>query len=195
MEISTNKCMLKGANGKYAGFYKSSQAAQARWKPIDQTPKEQHMTQMKDKCAAAYLCKTDMPLSTGHRCIICAFCMHPECGYELKATRQHPIPSTTISQICYACTLGNDIKKFVKNNEVSLGHYRINKFIRPQYPKIQLKSEESPNDDASKEKKDGSKNTIDDTNTKQPPKNTKQDSSESGSQDSSSSSSSSSYFP
>ena len=65
-EISTNKCMLKGPNGEYAsaGFYESSQVSQTNWKPIDQTSKEKHMTQAKDRCAAAYLCKMDMSLST-----------------------------------------------------------------------------------------------------------------------------------
>ena len=122
-EILTNKCMLKGKNGKYAGFYHSDQALQAKDEPIDKTPQSTKMTQDKDKCAAAYLCMTTMPLSKNHRCIVCAFCMHPECGYELRETNQHKIPSTNVNQLCQACALGGDIKVFVKDHEVLLGHY------------------------------------------------------------------------
>ena len=117
MEISSNKCMLKGKNGKYAGFYLSAQALQAKGKPIDKTPQSTKMTQNKERCAAAYLCKITMPLSNRHRCIVCAFCMHPECGYELRETSQHKIPSTSVNQLCKACALGGDIKSLSKRTK------------------------------------------------------------------------------
>ena len=157
--------MPKGASGKFDVLYRSSLFLQADKKPEDKTPKKTTMTQSMAKCAAAYTCKAStMPLSKRHQCIICAFCLHPECGYEVNETPTYKTPSTTVNLICHACAIGGDLKKFVNNNEISLGLYKLNRFIRPAYPKIILvpsTGDESEEEEAPEGTK---KSSFDDSN-------------------------------
>ena len=75
----------------------------------------------------------------------------------MNETPSYKIPSTNVNLICQACAIGGDLKKFVNNNEISLGLYKLNKFLRPQYPKIILvpstgedsSDEENPTDEKS----------------------------------------------
>ena len=142
-----NTAMPKGSNGKYNVLYRSTFSLHADKKPEDLTPKSTVMTQNKEKCAAGYKCNADsMPLSKLHRCVICAFCLHPECGYELSETPSYKTPSSSINLICQACSIGGDLAKFVNNNEISLGLYKLNRFLWPEYPKVTL-SEAKPETD------------------------------------------------
>ena len=49
---------------------------------------------------------------------------------------------TLISLVCTACTEGGGMMKFVQDGEISLRHYALNKFLRPQYPLVLLISPE-----------------------------------------------------
>ena len=147
--------MPKGTNEKYDVLYRSTLSLHAKKKPVDKTPQETIMTQNNTKCAAAYKCKAgNMPLSTLHRCIICAFCVHPECGFELTETPTYKAPSSNINLICKACTIGGDLGKFVQNNEISLGLYKVHRFIRPSYPNIELTNKGDDDSDEEDNKKD-----------------------------------------
>ena len=117
------------------------------------------MTQDKGPCAAQYYCNCrNMPLVTRHRCAVCAFCVHPECGIELAETGAHKIPSTNVNMVCKACAHGGEMM-----NELSLRHYAVNKYLRPKQQKIELmtpeeelvtSSSESSSGDSTEEAKD-----------------------------------------
>ena len=83
--------MPKGSNGKFDVLYRSTLSLHADKKTEDLTPKAKGMTQHNNNCTAGYKCKAGMmPLSTLHCCIVCAFCLHPECGHELSETPTDP---------------------------------------------------------------------------------------------------------
>jgi hypothetical protein len=46
--------------------------------------------QDRTKCAAGAKCKAvaGMPLNTHHRCVVCNYCLHSDCGIELKETEK-----------------------------------------------------------------------------------------------------------
>ena len=157
-DIGSNEEMIAGKNGKFDTFYNNSNIGKMRKKPDDRTPCAEMMTQDKGKCAAAKLCKcSNMPLSKLHRCVVCAFCLHPECGKELKATNEHKIPSSSINLICNACVKEGDMEKFIKNEEISLANFAVNKYLRPSYPKINLMIPEEPDFSSGSESESGAK--------------------------------------
>ena len=136
---TTTTTMTKGKYAKYENLFSNNPQLHVEDKLKDLTEKSATMSQAKNRCASGYLCKCgNIPLATRHRCIICAFCLHPECGVELKETSQHKVPSTNINQVCAACVTGGDLKKFVKNGELSLGLFGVHKYIRSHYPGIVL---------------------------------------------------------
>ena len=97
----SNTEMIKGQYGKYDSFYLSRfPPDKSNGTPFDITPHLEIVTQDENTCAHGDLCQCCMPLTTKHRCIICAFCLHPECGHELIETSVHKIPSTSISLVC-----------------------------------------------------------------------------------------------
>ena len=167
-----NVTMEEGPNRKYDKVYNEAFGFHIKLKPDDRTPASKHMTQDKRRCAAAKGCKcTSMPLSTRHRCIVCAFCVHPEYGIELEETGVHKIPSSSINLVCKSCSYEEDMDKFVSNGELSLRHYVINKYLRPQYPKIELvmleeedvtSESDSGSDDEDNEEDNEDKMDIDD---------------------------------
>ena len=117
--------MPKGSNGKYDVLFRSTLSLHADQKPEDLTPETSTMTQNKAKCAAGYMCTAgSMPLSKLHRCMICAFCLHPECGHEVSETPSYKVPSSSINLVCQACSSGGDLSKFVHKDEISLGLYK-----------------------------------------------------------------------
>jgi hypothetical protein len=101
--------------------------------------------QDKDKCAAGASCKAvmDMPLTTHHRCAICAFCLHGDCGVELKETEKNKVP-TSHKAICFACIDRIQAGRLLKLDKISgtqfilLGRYKVYKLIRKKYPLIKL---------------------------------------------------------
>ncbi len=101
--------------------------------------------QQKDKCAAGASCKAvaGMPLATHHRCAICAFCLHGDCGAELKNTEKHIAP-TSFKAICFACIDRIQAGRLLKLDKISgtqfisLGQYKVYKLIRNVYPPIKL---------------------------------------------------------
>ena len=138
-----NNMMERGNNGKYDGLYNNSKELRTKRKPQDRTPTSPHIAQDLNRCAAAKFCAcNNMPLSRNHRCVVCAFSVHPECGIKLQETAAHKIPATSISLVCKACAKGGGMMKFVQDGEISLRHYALNKFLRPQYPLVLLISPE-----------------------------------------------------
>ena len=108
--------MEAGKNGKYDGLYNGTKELKAQRKPQDRTPTSPHMAQDKNRCASAKYCSCKgMPLSIHHRCVVCAFSVHPECGIELQETGARRIPATSISLVCKACAEGGDMMKFVQD--------------------------------------------------------------------------------
>ena len=61
----------------------------------------------------------------------------------------YKVPSTNINLICHACTIGGDLEKFANNNEISLGLYKLNKFLCPAYLDIELVPSNGGSDDES----------------------------------------------
>jgi hypothetical protein len=117
------------------------------------------------KCAAAGACKAveGMPLATHHRCAICSFCLHEDCGVELKETEKHKVTSTSHKAICFACIDTIQAGRLLKLDKISgtqfisLGQYKVFKSIRNEYAPLKLinpvpfssSSEESDSDDSS----------------------------------------------
>ena len=146
----SNTEMIKGQYGKYDSFYLSRYPPDKNnGTPFDITPHLEIVTQDENTCAHGGQCQCSMPLSIKHRCIICAFCLHPECGHELIETSVHKISSTSISLVCKTCVAGENLQKFIREDELSLSPYALNKFLRPQYPKIQLVDNANSSSDAS----------------------------------------------
>ena len=138
-----NNMMERGNNGKYDGLYNNSKELRTKRKPQDRTPTSPHIAQDLNRCAAAKFCAcNNMPLLRNHRCVVCAFSVHPECGIELQVTAAHKIPATSISLVCKACAEGGGMMKFVQDGEISLRHCTLNKCLRRQYPLVQLISPE-----------------------------------------------------
>ena len=158
----SNADMIKGEYGKYDCFYNARfPYDKEKGTPFDITPHLEIVTQDENTCAQGKQCQCMMPLSTRHRCIICAFCLHQEWGYELIETSVHKVPSTNISLVCKACVEGANLAKFIRDDELSLSPYALNKFLRPTYPTIQLvdnadSSSSSENSDASQSSSDDS---------------------------------------
>ena len=108
--------------------------------------KQATIQQDRTKCAAAGKCKAvqGMPLATHHRCAICAFCMHGDCGVELKATERNKIVSTSHRAICLTCIDRIQAGRLLKLDQasnthfISLGQHKVFKLIRKDYPPIQL---------------------------------------------------------
>ena len=131
--------MLPGRNGKYAEYFLSHAKKEVDGTPWDRTAPEAFVTQDKEVCAAGSLCKCgNMPLVTRHRCMVCAFCLHTECGTELKETSQVKIPSTSVNQVCNACATRFSLSKLIVKGELSLGLYSLHRFKRPKYPEVKL---------------------------------------------------------
>ena len=128
--------MEQGNNGKYDNIYKTLKST-TKGKPTDMG-KSKDMVQH-EICATGDQCRhSKMPLSTNHRCMICAFCVHTECATELRETTRHKIPSTNINLACNACITEAGLQRLVKNKELSLGNYAVHKYLRPKYPNIIL---------------------------------------------------------
>ena len=157
--------MEPGINNKYDVLYNNSDMT-VKGKPKD-TGKQQEMIQP-NMCASGTLCRCkDLPLTTRHRCIVCAFCVHTECSFETKETQRHKAPSTSINLICKACAETGGMTKLVKNKELSLGLYSVHKYIRPQYPKITIDIEANDTmdtEDNANGKSDSEEDDSNDTN-------------------------------
>ena len=163
--------MLPGENGKFADYFLSNIKNAVKGTPIDKTPSEPALTQDKTQCAAGSLCKCGtMPLATRHRCMVCAFCLHTECGVELKETSKVKAPSTSVNQVCLACTTRFKLNKLVVKGELSLGLYSLHRFKRPKYPNVLLVEAE----DVAQAKKQANSHIDDSTGTASE-KTTKQD--------------------
>ena len=162
-----NNKMEKGANGKYNGLYNSTRELKGKRKLQDRTPTSPHIAQDRNRCAAAKFCGCrDMPLSIRHRCVVCAFSLHPECGIELQETGVHRILATSINMVCKACAQGGDMMKFVQEGELSLRHYTVNKYLRPQYPLVQLIQPEEELSTSSEESSSATDESEEDENGK-----------------------------
>ena len=98
---------------------------------------------------------------------MCAFCLHPECRYELSETPSYRVPSSSINLVCQACSSRGDLTKFVHKEEISLGLYKLNQFLRPGYPDIALveaSNEETTKEEGNLGNKGGNQNSATDTN-------------------------------
>jgi hypothetical protein len=101
--------------------------------------------QDRTKCAAGAKCKAVacMPLNTHHRCAVCNYCLHGDCGIEQKETEKNKAPFSH-KAICFVCIDHIQAGQLIKLDKtqgtqfISLGQHKVIKLIQSVYKLVKL---------------------------------------------------------
>jgi hypothetical protein len=101
--------------------------------------------QGRTKCAAGAKCKAvaGMPLNTHHRCAVCNYCLHGDCGIEQKETEKNKAPFSH-KAICFVCIVRIQAGRLIKLDKtqgtqfISLHQHKVFKLVQSVYKPVEL---------------------------------------------------------
>jgi hypothetical protein len=93
----------------------------------------------RSKCKAV----AGMPLNTHHRCAVCNYCLHGDCGIELKETEKNKAPFSH-KAICFVCIDRIQAGRLIKLDKtqgtqfISLRQHKVFKLVQSIYKPVKL---------------------------------------------------------